>query len=161
MFPHYLSRIQVLIITATLAFVGLFAFTLFKQQELENSATSLGCAVVYPGGDIIFPSYYNTQIEHHPGRKIFDNHCKACHRLDQKLVGPALRFSFQRNDSLWYRAFIKKGNALVASGDFVATELFKEYHQIEHPVYDKMNDDTLTKLVSYLKLEGEVGNIVP
>lgn len=142
-----------LILTTVLLTAALLTFV-FANQDKFVEPEMLGCAVVYPSNDVIFSTYYNNPLDH-KGRAVFEANCKVCHRLDQKLLGPALRGSFQRSDSLWYRKMIKNAPALIRSGDALAVLLYKEYDQIQHPSYEKMSDEMLNDLIEYLKLEGE------
>src|SRR5687767_9002649 len=64
----------------------------------------------------------------HPGEKIFKANCNACHRVHQKLIGPALAGVLERRDSLWVVRMIRNSSQLIASGDPTAVQLFREYN---------------------------------
>jgi hypothetical protein len=131
--------------------VGLLAFTLVTKDKFEESEI-LACGTVDMSSDVAYPKYY-IPLEH-PGLKIFQNNCKACHRLDEKLVGPALRNSFETRDSVWFTKMISSANGLIDSGDTLAVRLFNDYNQTRHPDFKALDKNQLADLVEYLKLEG-------
>lgn len=59
------------------------------------------------------------------GQSIFNANCKTCHRLDQKLVGPALRGVTDRRELDWAKQFITNSQVLVQGGDADAVALSK------------------------------------
>jgi hypothetical protein len=132
--------------------IGLFAFTLINIDKLQEPEM-LGCATVSMSSDVVYPKYY-IPLEH-LGLKIFQDNCKACHRLDQKLVGPALRNSYEARDSIWFVKMILNANGLIASGDTLATRLFNDYQQTSHPDFTRLSKNDLKDLIDYLKLEGK------
>ena len=46
------------------------------------------------------------------GRKIFKSLCASCHKLDKKLIGPALGNVEERRENDWLKAWIKDNAAL-------------------------------------------------
>lgn len=130
--------------------IGLSAFTFISAHRFQEQPM-WGCATVDTFNDVVYPKYH-TPIEH-PGLKLFVANCKACHRLDQKLVGPALRNSFEARDSVWFVKMIQNANKLIDSGDTLANRLFNEYYQSRHPEFSFTKKE-LTDLVEFLRLEG-------
>jgi len=51
------------------------------------------------------------------GKKLFKQNCASCHKLDKKLVGPALAGVSQRRSETWLIQWIRDNAALRASGD--------------------------------------------
>jgi mono/diheme cytochrome c family protein len=91
----------------------------------------------------------------HPGEKVFNANCKACHRVHQKLIGPALAGVLERRDSLWVVRMIRNSSQLIASGDPTAVQLFKDYNRTQMTAFTTMSDEDLRALLNYLKLESE------
>src|SRR5690606_15576224 len=60
------------------------------------------------------------------GKSIFNANCSACHRLDQKLIGPALRGVTDRREVQWAKDFIHNSQKMIASGDPGAMDVFAE-----------------------------------
>ena len=85
------------------------------------------------------------------GQSIFNANCKTCHRLDQKLVGPALRGVTDRRELDWAKQFITNSQVLIQGGDADAVALFKEFNNTVMPSHDFLSDDDLTNLLSYIE----------
>jgi len=73
------------------------------------------------------------QIRYDAGKQLYKVNCKACHALDQKLVGPALKGVLERRDSNWIYQFVQGSQAMIAAGDPTAVSLFGEYNQVIMP----------------------------
>ena len=52
------------------------------------------------------------------GKEIFNANCAACHKLDAKSTGPALRGVEAKYDKEWLYKWIKNSGELIKSGDF-------------------------------------------
>ncbi|PZX48874.1 c-type cytochrome [Algoriphagus chordae] len=85
------------------------------------------------------------------GKAVFNANCKTCHKLDQKLIGPALRGVSDRRDIPWIKSFIKNSSALIASGDKVANDLFKEFNNTVMISHEFLSDEDLNHLISYIE----------
>ncbi|GAB3017953.1 c-type cytochrome [Cyclobacterium sediminis] len=85
------------------------------------------------------------------GQSIFNANCKTCHRLDQKLVGPALRGVTDRRELDWVKQFIINSQVLIQGGDADAVALFKEFNNTVMPSHDFLSDDDLTNLLAYVE----------
>lgn len=89
----------------------------------------------------------------HPGQKIFKANCTPCHRIRQKLIGPALAGVLDRRDSLWVIKMIRNSSQLIASGDPTAIALFREYNNTQMTSFTSFSDEDLKSLLEYIKLE--------
>lgn len=89
----------------------------------------------------------------HPGQKIFKTNCSPCHRIHQKLIGPALAGVLERRDSLWVIKMIRNSSQLIASGDPIASALFREYNGLQMTSFTSFSDEELRSLLEYIKLE--------
>ncbi|EPR65241.1 Molybdopterin oxidoreductase subunit, predicted [Cyclobacterium qasimii M12-11B] len=90
------------------------------------------------------------------GQSIFNANCKTCHRLDQKLIGPALRGVTDRRELAWIKQFITNSQVLVQGGDADAVALFKEFNNTVMPAHDFLSDGDLTNLLSYIEFGDKV-----
>lgn len=84
------------------------------------------------------------------GESLFKANCAACHKLDKKLIGPALRKVGERRDMDWLIAWIKDNNALRASGDADAIAIFEEYGGSPMTPFPQLSDDQIKNIVKYL-----------
>ncbi|KEO74905.1 c-type cytochrome [Anditalea andensis] len=85
------------------------------------------------------------------GRSLFNANCRACHALDRRGVGPALRGVTERRDIDWAKRFILNSQALIQAGDATAVALFKEYGNTVMPAHTFLSDDDLNNLLSYIE----------
>lgn len=86
------------------------------------------------------------------GKTLFKQNCKACHNIDQSLVGPALKGVNTRRDSTWLYQFIKSSQTVIKSGDATATALFADYNQVIMPD-QTISHEAIGKILAYIKAE--------
>ncbi|MBT1705230.1 c-type cytochrome [Chryseosolibacter indicus] len=88
------------------------------------------------------------------GEQLFNGNCKACHRVNQKLVGPALAGVYDRAPSIdWIKSFIKNSSAVIASGDQYAVNLFNEYNKTQMTAFTSFKDQDIMNILAYIKAE--------
>ncbi len=90
------------------------------------------------------------------GKTVFNANCKQCHKLDQKYTGPALRGITERQTVEWAKNFILNSQAVIATGDEYANELYAEYNNIVMPPHTFLSDDDLNNLLSYIEYGDKV-----
>ena len=83
------------------------------------------------------------------GRKIFKSLCASCHKLDKKLIGPALGGVEERRENGWLKAWIKDNAALRASGDRDAIEIFEEYKGSPMTAFPQLTDQNIDDILYY------------
>ncbi|WP_231372704.1 c-type cytochrome [Aureivirga sp. CE67] len=89
------------------------------------------------------------------GKKIFNTNCAACHKLDKKLVGPALGGITDKRETDWLKAWIKDNAALRASGDALAKEVFEENGGAPMTAFPQLSDEDLNAILAYTKYGGK------
>jgi mono/diheme cytochrome c family protein len=88
------------------------------------------------------------------GESLFNANCKACHRVNQKLVGPALAGVYDRAPSIdWIKKFIKNSSAVIASGDDYAVKLYNEYNKTQMTAFSSLKDEDIMNILAYVKAE--------
>ena len=63
------------------------------------------------------------------GKKLFNANCAACHKLNKRAVGPALKGVSAKYDREWLYSWIKNSTAMVKSGDPQAVAVYEEYNK--------------------------------
>lgn len=88
------------------------------------------------------------------GESLFKANCRACHAVDQKLVGPALAGIYDRQDMDWIKSFVKNSQAVIASGDEYAVSLYEEYNNTAMTSFN-LKDSEIESIIAYVKFEAE------
>ncbi len=91
------------------------------------------------------------------GKKLYQVHCASCHKLDKKLIGPALGDVADRRSMEWLKAWIKDNNALRASGDQDAIDIFNEYNGMPMTAFPQLSDEDIEAIIAYTS----VGDVAP
>lgn len=90
------------------------------------------------------------------GKALFNSHCAACHKLDGKMTGPALRGIVETRDAKWLHSWIKDSQAMVKSGDPIAVKLFEEYNKSIMTSFPQLSDADIDNILAYTSLPKEV-----
>ncbi|NMH87541.1 c-type cytochrome [Flavivirga algicola] len=89
------------------------------------------------------------------GKALFNANCAACHQLDKKMTGPALRKVEQRLsdeqglDRDWIYAWIRNSAGVIKSGDAYANKIYNEYGGAAMTAFPQLSDDDLNNILAY------------
>ncbi len=83
------------------------------------------------------------------GRKLFKSLCASCHKLDKKLIGPALGGVEERRENDWLKAWIKDNAKLRKSGDRDAIAIFEEYNGSVMSAFPQLSDQQIDDILYY------------
>jgi mono/diheme cytochrome c family protein len=89
------------------------------------------------------------------GKKLFKSLCASCHKLDRKLIGPALGGIEARRENTWLKAWIKNNAELRASGDADAIAVFEEYNGSNMTAFPALSDKNIDDILYYTTV-GEI-----
>ena len=89
------------------------------------------------------------------GKKLFKSFCASCHKLDRKLIGPALGGIEERRENDWLKAWIKNNAELRASGDADAIAIFEEYNGSNMTAFPQLSDKNVDDILYYTTV-GEI-----
>ena len=90
------------------------------------------------------------------GEELFNGNCKACHRVKQKLVGPALAGVETRVPSIaWIKDWVRNSAKVIASGDKYANNLYNEYNKSQMTAFTSYTDDQIMSILAYVKSEAD------
>ena len=88
------------------------------------------------------------------GKSLFDGNCKTCHRVNAKLVGPALEDVYNRAPSIdWIVNFINNSSKVIGSGDEYAVALYEEYNKTQMTAFPSFSRDQVMSILAYVKQE--------
>jgi cytochrome c2 len=134
----------ILLTLATGLAFSLTGFTLYNIDENDGTVPA-------PAKEPVVRLETISDAKAAAGLKVYNANCKTCHRLDQKLVGPALRGVFSRHDSLWITKWITNSSKMIADEDPEAVEVFLEYNKMAMTSFSSMKKDDMASLLAYLK----------
>ncbi|MDP6922657.1 MAG: c-type cytochrome [Lutibacter sp.] len=83
------------------------------------------------------------------GEELFKSNCAACHKLDRKLIGPALKGITEKREKDWLIKWIKNSQSLIDSGDKLAIEVFEEYNRMPMAPYLHLSDQDIIDILAY------------
>ncbi len=104
---------------------------------------------------IICTSLFAQEGDPVKGKSLFNANCAACHQLDKKMTGPALRYVETRLseeeglDREWLNAWIRNSSALIKSGDAYANKIYAEYNGSAMTAFPQLSDEDLTNILAY------------
>ncbi|TDM00134.1 MAG: quinol:cytochrome C oxidoreductase [Flavobacteriaceae bacterium] len=108
---------------------------------------------LFIGAFLLILSTFGLQAQTGDGAKgfeLFKANCTACHGLDDKLVGPALRDVGKRQERDWLQKWIKDNKALRESGDAYANKIFNEYNKTEMLQFPNFSEQDIDDIIAYL-----------
>lgn len=83
------------------------------------------------------------------GRKLYKQLCASCHKLDKKLIGPALGGVEERRENDWLKKWIRNNAELRASGDRDAIAIFEEYNGSVMTAFPQLTDQNIDDILYY------------
>ena len=124
----------------SLALMLTFSLTSFAQEAAAMPAApadATATAVVTQGGDPV------------KGKEIFNTNCAACHKLDAKATGPALRGVGAKYEKAWLYKWIKNSADLIKSGDALALKVFEENNKVPMSAFPQLSDADIDNIIAY------------
>lgn len=83
------------------------------------------------------------------GEALFKANCAACHKLDKKAAGPALRDVAQKYDKEWLYKWIKNSQELVKAGDAIAVKIFAENNNSVMTAFPALSNADIDNILAY------------
>ena len=83
------------------------------------------------------------------GKAIFNAQCAACHKLDAKMTGPALRNVGAKYEKAWLYKWIKNSSALIKSGDPDAVKVWEEYKPSVMTAFPQLSTVDIDNIIAY------------
>jgi len=92
------------------------------------------------------------------GKELFNTLCAACHKLDAKSTGPALRGVADRHDRAWIYKWVANSSAMIKAGDPAAVKLFAENNNAVMTPFPQLSSGDIDNIMAYTS---EVAAVVP
>jgi mono/diheme cytochrome c family protein len=116
-----------------LALMLAFTLTSFAQETAPAEAAPVATG----GGD---PA---------AGKALFNANCAACHKLDAKATGPALRGIANKYDMAWIYKWVNNSSALIKSGDAKAVKVFEENNKSVMTAFPQLSTGDIDNIIAY------------
>jgi mono/diheme cytochrome c family protein len=120
----------------SLAFTLIFSLTLFAQETPAPAADAVAASAPAAGDAVA-------------GKALFNANCAACHKLDGKSTGPALRGVANKYDKAWVYKWVNNSSAMVKSGDAKAVKIFEEYNKSVMTSFPQLSNADVDNILAY------------
>ena len=83
------------------------------------------------------------------GKELFNANCAACHKLDAKATGPALRNVGAKYEKAWLYKWIHNSADLIKSGDADAVKIYEEYNKVAMNAFPQLSEADIDNIIAY------------
>jgi mono/diheme cytochrome c family protein len=83
------------------------------------------------------------------GKDLFNSNCAACHKLDAKMTGPALRGISSRLTNDWLYKWIRNSQEMIKSGDAEAVRVSAEYNGSVMTSFPQLSTADIDNIIAY------------
>jgi len=86
------------------------------------------------------------------GEALFKAKCTTCHKIDSRLIGPALGPTVtEETDDKWLTHWVENNQALIAAKDPKALKIYNEYNQSGMTVFGELTDADVANILAYVR----------
>lgn len=86
------------------------------------------------------------------GKELFNTLCAACHKLDAKSTGPALRGVADKHDRAWIYKWVANSSAMIKAGDPAAVKLFADNNNAVMTAFPQLSSGDIDNIMAYTSL---------
>lgn len=124
----------------SLAVLLTFSLTSLAQTAApaaDPTTTTAAAAPATTGGDVA------------KGKELFNANCAACHKLDAKSTGPALRGVAAKHEMSWIYKWVHNSSEMIKSGDATAVKLFAENNNSVMTAFPQLSEADIDNIIAY------------
>ena len=86
------------------------------------------------------------------GETLFKANCTACHKIDQRVIGPALGPQVtSETDDKYLTKWIQNNQALIAAKEPRAVKIYNEFNQANMTVFGSLSDGDVANILAYIR----------
>ena len=130
----------------SLAFLLSFSLVTFSQTPATTPAAPAVVAATDPAAAAAAPVSGGDAVK---GKELFNANCAACHKLDAKMTGPALRNVGAKYEKEWLYKWIANSQALIKSGDAQANAVWNEYKPSVMNNFPQLAKSDIDNIIAY------------
>jgi len=120
------------------------------RMKVRNQLTSFLSLLLI---SVSLLTFQNTFAQDDPavtaGKALFNANCAACHKLNKRAVGPALKGVSAKYDKEWLYSWIKNSTAMVKSGDAQAEAIYEEYNGSVMTSFPQLSNEDIDNILAY------------
>jgi len=120
------------------------------RMKVRNQLTSFLSLLLI---SVSLLTFQNTFAQDDPavtaGKALFNANCAACHKLNKRAVGPALKGVSAKYDKEWLYSWIKNSTAMVKSGDAQAVAIYEEYNGSVMTSFPQLSNEDIDNILAY------------
>jgi len=120
------------------------------RMKVRNQLTSFLSLLLI---SVSLLTFQNTFAQDDPavtaGKALFNANCAACHKLNKRAVGPALKGVSAKYDKEWLYSWIKNSTAMVKSGDAQAVAIYEEYNGSVMTSFPQLSNENIDNILAY------------
>ena len=83
------------------------------------------------------------------GKSLFNANCASCHKVNKKLIGPALRGVSEKYEKEWLYSWIKNSASMIKSGDSDAIAIYEEYNKVAMNSFPQLSNNDIDNILAY------------
>jgi mono/diheme cytochrome c family protein len=130
----------------SLAFLLAFSLTSFAQDPVAPAAATTVAPAADAAAVTAAPAGAGDAAA---GKALFNSNCAACHKLDAKMTGPALRGVIERHDKEWLYKWIHNSSEMIKAGDAAAVKLFNENNKSVMTPFPQLSTTDIDNILAY------------
>ena len=131
-----------------LALMLTFSLSTYAQEAPATTAVPTATMAVAPAKADAVPAA-TSGGDAVKGKELFNANCAACHNLDRKMTGPALRGVSGRHKKDWFYGWVKNSSALIKSGDPDAVKLWEENKPAVMTAFPQLSNGDIDNIIAY------------
>lgn len=130
---------------------GILIFSLALMLNFSLTSSAQGAAAPAPAQAAVATAPAAPAAAGDPvkGKALFNSNCAACHKLDAKATGPALRGVAERHDMAWIYKWVHNSSEVIKSGDAVAVKLFEENNKSVMTPFPQLAPADIDNIIAY------------
>ena len=88
------------------------------------------------------------------GKAIFEAKCTTCHKVESRVIGPALGPQLtSETDDKFLTKWIENNQALIAAKDPKALKIYNEYNQSAMTVFSDLSDGDVANIITFVRAD--------